>query len=323
MAQITAQEITDIVDKLVHLRPAKFPTLSAYVFGQGSEARYLKALAYLDEGLVKDQIRNVAFKDAKDTLNRFVDGVWEHEVDRKFFWKPDAELPEELRNFSWDIRVNGLHSVTAAFKRIEATKLEGEAITASKKLIHELQPLTDAVNGLKSKIVMGRAPNPNPKPENPDKIVRTCSCCFRQIAVQGNRMVHHGYKRPWDGGQTASCLGIRFKPLERSDEGLKALLLGTERHIESCKKQLEEKDQKKTLSYRPDVGRRAIELTPDHPLWKRKFDEWVNKLKSELYYSGEAVKDLNAKISAWKQTEIDPERPDIAIDCDATPRRAR
>jgi hypothetical protein len=305
-----------------NIRPSDFPVLTAYVADQGerSQERYVKALGYIDAGLRQNEIRNIAWKESKDALNRLVEGAWSHLIDPRF-WNVRSES-EELYQFGWDIRVNGLHSVTAAKKRVDKTKLESSGVDEARALLNELQPLTDAVNSLKDHIVKGREPNPNPKPENPNKIVRTCPCCFRGIAVQSNRMVHHGYERPWDGMQTASCTGIHYKPLERSDEGLRAIITGTENHIVRCEGALAEKDTKTSLTVRNSKGQ-VVEITPDHKGWASALYDWESRLKREIRLSKESVVAFKDKLAGWKQTEIDPERPDVEFDAatDVTRRR--
>lgn len=306
-----------------NISPSDFPILTDYIVGRGvsTEERYVKALRYIDTGLRQGEIRNMVWKEAKEALSRLVDHAWEKLIDEPHFWG-QREHSEDLYQFGWDVRVNGLHGVTASKKRVDKTKLKGPAIDAARNLLNELQPLTDAVNSLKAHIVKGREPNPNPKLENPNKIVRTCACCFRQIAVQGNRMVHHGYERPWDGMQTASCNGIRYKPLERSDEGLRAIITGTENHISRRENELAEKDSKTTLSVKNSKGQ-FIDLTPEHKGWEAALDDWERRVKYDIRNCKGMVVALKDKLAGWKQTEFDPERPDAEYDAGSGPARPR
>ncbi len=299
-----------------NIRPSDFPLLTAYVADQGerSQERYVNALSHIDAGLRNNEIRNIAWKESKDALNRLVESAWSNLID-PHFWTVRSES-EELYQFGWDVRVSGLHGVTAAKKRADKTKLDGPGVEAARAMLNELQPLTDAVNSLKDHIVKGRAPNPDPKPENPNKVVRTCPCCFRGIAVQSNRMVHHGYERPWDGMQTASCTGIHYKPLERSDEGLRAIITGTENHIERCEAALAEKDVQTSLTVKNHKGQ-LVEITPDHKGWASALHDWEARLKREIRLSKENVIAFKDKLAGWRQTELDPERPEIDFDSPA------
>lgn len=304
------------VPDFTNIRPSDFPLLTAYVADQGerSQERYVNALSHIDAGLRNNEIRNIAWKESKDALNRLVESAWSNLID-PLFWTVRSES-EELYQFGWDVRVSGLHGVTAAKKRADKTQLEGPGVEAARAMLNELQPLTDAVNSLKDHIVKGRAPNPDPKPENPNKVVRTCPCCFRGIAVQSNRMVHHGYERPWDGMQTASCTGIHYKPLERSDEGLRAIITGTENHIERCEAALAEKDVQTSLTVKNHKGQ-LVEITPDHKGWASALHDWEARLKREIRLSKENVIAFKDKLAGWRQTELDPERPEIDFDSPA------
>ena len=86
-------------------------------------------------------------------------------------------------------RVNGLDTTGSARPPYASSRVRSFAA--------EALPLAEAVVSLKDKVVKGRAPSTGPaKPVNPNKIVKTCPCCFRQIAVTDGTMAHHGYQRP-------------------------------------------------------------------------------------------------------------------------------
>jgi len=42
----------------------------------------------------------------------------------------------------------------------------------------------------------------------------TCQCCSRKIFANAGSIAHHGYQRPGDGWQTASCWGAKRLPWE-------------------------------------------------------------------------------------------------------------
>jgi hypothetical protein len=48
------------------------------------------------------------------------------------------------------------------------------------------------------------------------KHARTCQICQRPIFAETGVIAHHGYTRPFEGYQTASCYGARYLPLEKS-----------------------------------------------------------------------------------------------------------
>jgi hypothetical protein len=62
----------------------------------------------------------------------------------------------------------------------------------------------------------------------------TCQICGRLICSKLGTIAHHGYTRPGDGWQTASCDGTHEVPFEVSN----AHLIATISHLESCVEEL-------------------------------------------------------------------------------------
>lgn len=52
------------------------------------------------------------------------------------------------------------------------------------------------------------------------KHARTCQICGRPIFAETGVIAHHGYRRPFEGYQTASCFGARHLPFEKSRDRL-------------------------------------------------------------------------------------------------------
>jgi|SRR5579862_1410037 len=48
----------------------------------------------------------------------------------------------------------------------------------------------------------------------------TCQVCGRAIKASTGLIAHHGYRRPYEGWQTASCEGARYVPYEVSCDRL-------------------------------------------------------------------------------------------------------
>lgn len=59
------------------------------------------------------------------------------------------------------------------------------------------------------------------------KALTTCQICGRSIKANTGVIAHHGYQRPGDGWQTASCMGARFRLYEVACDALPPA-------IESC-----------------------------------------------------------------------------------------
>ncbi len=72
----------------------------------------------------------------------------------------------------------------------------------------------------------------------PEKIT-TCQICGRPIKAQKGLIAHHGYKRPGDGWQTASCAGARFLPYEVSCDRLPPTIAYIKEHIARVEERLE------------------------------------------------------------------------------------
>ena len=51
-------------------------------------------------------------------------------------------------------------------------------------------------------------------------ITGTCQICSRPIGFKAGIIAHHGYRRPGEGWQTASCYGARHVPFEISRDRL-------------------------------------------------------------------------------------------------------
>ncbi len=52
----------------------------------------------------------------------------------------------------------------------------------------------------------------------------TCQCCGRDVFAETGVIAHHGYERPGEGWQTASCWGARQLPFEVNRDRLGKLL---------------------------------------------------------------------------------------------------
>lgn len=66
----------------------------------------------------------------------------------------------------------------------------------------------------------------------------TCQCCFNKILANKGKIAHHGYQRPGEGWQTASCFGARELPFEVDRERLGELIVALKNHLKSLKETL-------------------------------------------------------------------------------------
>ena len=287
------------------------------------------------DGIQAGGIRNAVFVDCKYDLSSAIYSAWSAHVQEPFFHAGRYEkLPKALQEFDWTLTVSNLHDVIAASKRIQKSALTGPAMDAMREFMREALPLSLAAASLKDKLIMGRAPSTGvAKDQNQNKVVKTCACCFRPIAVVKSLMAHHGYTRPGHGNQTASCPGIRFRPLEVSKDGLVYILeLVRGEHAAN-------QDALATLPQRTSIhvlkridGRRAlVEVKKGEPSWNREHAS----LRCDLIYSkGRLERDL-AKLEPmlrdWKQVdfpdassdEIVADTSPVDVEPDATPQYPR
>jgi len=280
----------------------QFPILRGTL---GNTEQFDKAVEQVFEGIDAGSIRNVVLQDAKFILSRIVDRAWDEYIDVAYFdagrWK---EQPKAVQALHSSILIMGLHDVISANKKINRAEATGPAVEAMRAFCAEVLPLSLAVASLKDKVIKGRAPNTGPtKPENPNKITKTCAVCFRSIAVQrGGKMAHHGYKRPQPGWQTSSCPGIRFKPLEVSSEGLEWLIDTLRKELAGYVSSYDRQDTypEYLLAKRERKGP-AEKIYRDDPLWPAIFKRHVAQLESWIERLKREIPNLEKKLAAWKQ----------------------
>lgn len=137
-------------------------------------------------------------------------------------------------------------------------------------------------------------------PLAPNKDVKTCPVCLRAIAVVRGKIAHHGYRRTEQGWQTASCPGVRFKPLEVSSEGLEWLMATLrERRMQLAEAYANRATQPEFLTAkRKDNGPEVI--TRDDPFWQHVFARHVAELEGEIKALNREIQVLEDMLANWK-----------------------
>lgn len=168
--------------------------------------------------------------------------------------------------------------------------------------VKEVLPLAEAVASLKSKIVKGRAPNSgSAKPANSNKTVRTCPVCFRAIAVVSGHMAHHGYERPGDGFQTASCPGTRFAPLEVSSAGLEWLIGALRKNLAADENLLvKQATEPRTLLARRERKGPLEAIPREDPLWPQLFKRYLAGVQVRINANRESIPPLEKRLAEWQ-----------------------
>lgn len=270
--------------------------------------RFDQAVEVLRSGVANGVVRNKDLQDAKSTLGAAIYDAWQKTVSSPFFWAGKyEEQSEEINLVNMAVSVSTLHDCLSAVKKVNAFGLSGPVIDAMRAVLDEASPLAEAAKSLKTNVVKGRAPNPNPKPVNPDKKIGTCSCCFRGIAVAGNAgMAHHGYERPGTGSQTSSCSGIRFPSLEISLEGLEWGIGVTEKRLASLRENLvnaPDLTEVPWIAYEVRHGQRvpvARVCQAGDPDFAKHHRNYVRRLDAEVYQTGSNLTFLNEKLDEWR-----------------------
>lgn len=285
------------------MTPEQFPLLQA---GARNSERFAEAIEVITVGVEAGAIRNTVLNDAKFVLSNAASNGWSYHVADPFFHARRFEAqPKEVQDLYWDISISNLHEVLATNRKLLKNTAQGPAVDAMRAFVAEVLPLAEAVADLKSKIVKGRAPSTAPSaPVNPNKVIKTCACCFRPIAVQSRTMAHHGYQRPGTGWQTSSCPGIRFRPLEASNEGLVWLIGAMRNRLDFAEKAYKHRDEKTSLSR--VVGRaKKVEWTKDSPEWAQEFRRFVRDLEAEISSIKYTLENLDKRLSEWKPESQD------------------
>ena len=271
-----------------------------------------EALHLVNEGMREGRIYNVRFVQAKETLGRAVHEGWCHVLGASVYGQILDNRP--LAELFWALSVSNVHELTSAKKKLDATTVTGPVVEVMRAYVNECWPIALAMTELKSKTIAGRVPREVPLPVNPNRLEKTCACCFRQQAVIGGnaqgRMAHHGYERPGDGTQTRSCPGIRFQPLETSSEGLRYIIHGWRRERDELVDFLSHKDEKQFLQVpegRDAKGRSTlVQITPTDSRWPLELQLWVASRESGLRHAESVLARLEKMLKDWR-----PEAPAV------------
>lgn len=301
-----------------------FPILAAAARARGARALTAleDALRALGEGVTTASIRNTVFAEAKQTIGRIADDAWDRHVRAPYFhgsaWQGLDRATQDLGN---DISIMSLHDVLSAARKVQRSAAAGPCVAAMRAFVAEVLPLAEQTASLKDKVLKGRAPSTGPaKPENPNKIVRTCACCFRGIATAGaGGMAHHGYERPGHGSQTSSCVGINYPCLEISDAGLVVITDATRRRLALLQQAWAERGAKTHLITYENVrggGFKTVETRKGELVWAREFESYCWKLESDIRFDQRTLTELEARIAAWEQTEMAPGVPVATAEAD-------
>jgi hypothetical protein len=274
--------------------------------------RVRAAIDLLRDGLAAGGIRNVDYQEAKSRLGRALEQAWDRQVSGPFFHAGRGQAqPDPVQALNHTCNPSSLHDLLVVAKRLNASDETGPAVEAMRALTAEILPLAEAARELKGFVVKGRAPAP-PRPVNPDHIRGTCSCCFRDTAVNDTgRMAHHGYERPGDGAQSPSCAGVRFPPLEVSTEGLEWLIWSTSEKLGADRERLDRRDEMNTITYQAhDKGRLVPKtITRGEEGWDRVLRAWTRMMEHTVQTGERQLTHFETELETWRARHA-PAKPD-------------
>ncbi len=149
--------------------------------------------------------------------------------------------------------------------------------------------------------------------------ITNCQICGRYIKSAKGLIAHHGYKRPGQGWQSASCYGARHVPYEVGHDAIdlairstKTQIAGTTEYLAKIRKDPPEKliwVQKRDCWSRPtytDVAKPAdFDPVKTYKTYRRGdyvtlYHENVANNERDLREMKEFLKYLDERLSAWK-----------------------
>jgi hypothetical protein len=186
----------------------------------------IATVAELEAAVASGKVMNKLVTDAKFIFNRRV----EESAEAFLATGPHAQQHNQsdwwLGAYHADALVSGSHNLPAALKRVE----KQGGLDAYATFLKALLPLNELLQAAKPLIVKRGEAGPTEKQIAAAKLregkAMTCQCCGRDIFAERGKIAHHGYERPGDGFQTASCMGAQHAPFEASRTRLGQMITG-------------------------------------------------------------------------------------------------
>jgi len=255
-------------------------------------------------------IFNVDLKDIKWTLDNSAEAAFRAMTES--FWvgkggtlDADKDINDALNQMRWDIHPSNLHDTISAAKKLEKVKLNHPMVAAHRAVIAAIRPVAGVVAGMKSKVVMGRKPNPDAIARKAAKLENampraTCGCCFSNQAVLSNGRIHdHGYTLPAAWNKSASCDGRDFLPLEVSVEGPKHMVAKLERYEAQYLKSLAAAPARTEVSKTSYSGKVTV-FKKGEPQFEYQLQAVIADLESTLKAIRSDLAKFRTVVAEWK-----------------------
>ncbi len=271
--------------------------------------RAKKALGVLLPAYVAGSIYNAEFQDLKTTIDRIFERAFDALVrtDYTTYWEPDKQTVSAKGKIANELGfASGIRSSIAIAKKAAKLKLDHSHLDAIKQFLAACVPLAQIFEKLKKMTVKGRKP---PSPEQAakkaaqlaNKIIKTCACCFRPIAVLPNGFIaDHGYTLPFQDGKTASCPGRQFQPLEVSSDGLVYMIKALKTRLLVVQKALTDAPEKTSLLRKTYSKKLGTPVQKGDAEWNQLFRQYVGELENERDYTTGQLRSFETKLAAWK-----------------------
>ena len=136
-----------------------FPIIASQLT-ENQTIRFSKAIHIINTAIFENKIANPIFQDLKHTLNNIVDTSWRGFINDRFnymFYSTGGNTPTEV--IDAEIHLYGASSIPSTIKKVNKVKTECEVITEMKKILVELEMISNALSKLKL-VVFKRQPKP-------------------------------------------------------------------------------------------------------------------------------------------------------------------
>lgn len=282
------------------LDASQFPTILRSLESDVRIQRFSSAIEQINESIEIGSIRNARFKEISHNLSSMMYDGW-NPFNRNGAG-PEIKILDsevEVLDLYYSLSFSGTHAAAQAAKKIAKTKAEHPFVDHARKYSNELAPLVEAMSTLKAQIVMGRAPSTGPaKPVNPNKVIKTCACCRRGIAVERGAIHNHGYKVPYGYGfQTAGCFGAGYPPLETSTQGLVKQIEALNKHKDTTNKLIADPSKIEVVYIRR--GTTPIKYVPGDEGWDKALQRHIQNLTREVKGAEHAIETQSKFLAEW------------------------
>jgi hypothetical protein len=146
-------------------------------------------------------------------------------------------------------------------------------------------------------------------------LIGHCQVCEREIRCSLGRIAHHGYERPGDGWQTASCMGALEPPFEQGHDALDRYLESIEAQLAALKR-THAKYEAQRLPI-PNVAHSSwllggrygkeppTQFEPDDPQYEDRRRRYLEHLDQQIRMMRNHVEHHRQRRATWKLQDLE------------------